>query len=195
MPNVCHSLATCVQNGYSVACICPPHYTGNGIGAYGCIRTANTSTTYDGCTLNPCMNGGTCISVGTFGYRCHCPLNTIAPRCSRAIDVCSPNPCGPGTCSAGTIIGGYRCSCPPNRTGRRCQTEVRSCGGVLNTFNGTLKYPLSSVYPHNSRCAWLIKTDEDKVLNITFTKFNLENSRECRYDWLQVGVFFSVTHL
>lgn len=60
----------------------------------------------------------------------------------------------------------------------------------MNSLNGTLKYPLSSVYPHNSRCAWLIKTDEDKALNVTFTQFNLESSNECRYDWLQVRKTF-----
>lgn len=128
------------------------------------------------------------------GYRCECPPETFPPRCSRLLTLCSlANPCQNG----GTCIPfgrSYRCQCPSDRTGRNCQMEVRSCGGVLNAFNGTLKYPLSSAYPHNSRCAWLIKTEEDKVLNITFSKFNLELSRECRYDWLQVGVFQKLSH-
>lgn len=76
--------------------------------------------------------------------------------------------------------------CPPRKTGRNCQLESRSCGGVLNALNGTLKYPLGDNYPHNAVCAWLIKTDEEKVLNVTFTRFNLELSMECRYDWLQI---------
>lgn len=82
---------------------------------------------------------------------------------------------------------GYRCLCVAGRTGRNCQTEARTCGGVLDTVNGTLKYPSSnSSYIHNSRCAWLIKAEENKVLNVTFTMFNVENSSECRFDWLQV---------
>lgn len=85
-----------------------------------------------------------------------------------------------------TSFGRYRCMCPRLRTGRNCQLIARPCGGVLNSLNGTLKYPLSDHYPHNTVCAWLIKTNEDKVLNVTFTRFNVELSLECRYDWLQI---------
>ncbi|XP_031624566.1 cubilin homolog [Contarinia nasturtii] len=186
-PNVCHPLATCVQNLYAVTCVCPPHYVGNGIGPFGCTRSTSANSTIDGCSSsNPCQNGGTCISVGSFGYRCQCPPHTNGPRCARSVNACSPNPCqNGGTCTLNSRFL-YRCTCPPSRTGRNCQMEVRSCGGVLNGFNGTLKYPLSAVYPHNARCAWLIKTDENKVLNVTFTKFNLEHSVECRFDWLQI---------
>lgn len=188
-PSVCHPLATCVQNLFGITCICPPHYIGNGIGSFGCTRTSSNNT-FDGCTINPCQNGGTCISVGTFSYRCECPAGTVGHRCIRYSNACSTNPCqNGGTCTASGRLQ-YRCTCPPNRTGRNCQQEVSSCGGVLNTSNGTLKYPLSDTYPHNSRCAWLIKTEEDKVLNITFTKFNLEHSLDCRFDWLQVGFYF-----
>lgn len=180
-----------MKSNIGITCICPPHFTGSGIGVFGCTRSNNT---FDGCTLNPCQNGGTCTPSGTFGFRCECPPGTVLPRCTRSgITGCSPNPCqNGGTCVPGVrpiIITSYRCICPPGRTGRNCQNEARSCGGVLNAFNGTLKYPLSGPYQHNSRCAWLIKTDEDKVLNVTFTKFNLESSRECRFDWLQVCVF------
>lgn len=179
-------MATCVQNGFGVTCICPPHYTGNGIGPFGCTRSNNT---FDGCTLNPCQNGGTCISIGTFGFRCECPPGFVAPRCINGMSPCSPNPCQNGGTCTQISRALYRCTCPPGRTGRTCQQETRSCGGILTQVNGTLKYPLSDTYPHNSRCAWLIRTDENKVLNITFTKFNVEVSRECRFDWLQVCEF------
>lgn len=181
--NPCHPLATCVESRYSVSCICPPNHTGDGYGPFGCIASNSTILA---CMANPCLNGGTCTSTGTFTFRCECPPGTVQPRCSRAINSCSPNPCQNG----GTCIqlghNQYRCACPSNRNGRNCQLEVRACGGVLNTFNGTLKFPSTNNYPDNSRCAWLIKTDDDKVLNVTFTKFNLEFSRECRFDWLQV---------
>lgn len=74
--------------------------------------------------------------------------------------------------------------------------EARTCGGILNAFNGTLKYPASNTtYTHNSRCAWLIKTDEEKVLNITFTMFSVERSNDCRFDWLQVFYDVLYTHV
>lgn len=183
-PNICHPQATCIRNGFAITCICPPHFTGSGIGPFGCVRS---NSTFDGCSLNPCHNGGTCFPVSAFGFRCECPPNTAPPRCIRLTSSCSPNPCtNGGTCVPGGR-GIYRCVCLPGRIGRNCQTEARSCGGVLNGINGTLRFPLTGSYQHNSRCAWLIKTDEDKVLNVTFTKFNLEVSRECRYDWLQVS--------
>lgn len=182
-PTICHPLALCTQNTYTVTCICPPHYSGNGIGRFGCIQT---NATMGACSGNPCQNGGTCENVGAFGYRCECPVGTVPPRCARSINICSPNPCQNGGVCVQLNRSLYRCLCPTGRTGRNCQIEVSSCGGVLNSFNGTLKYPLTGTYQHNSRCAWLIKTDEDKVLNVTFLKFQLEQSRECRYDWLQV---------
>lgn len=185
--NPCHPLATCVKSQYSIYCICPPHYSGNGFGPFGCMASNNTM---DGCSGNPCLNGGTCTSDGLFSFRCECPLGTVLPRCSRALNACSPNPCQNGGTCIQTGHSQYRCVCPSNRNGRNCQLEVRACGGVLNSFNGTLKFPHdSNTYLHNSRCAWLIKTDEDKVLNVTFTQFHLEHSRECRFDWLQVSYF------
>lgn len=184
--NPCHPLATCAQTVYGITCLCPPHYSGSGYGIFGCIPSNNTS---DGCSGSPCQNGGTCISVGLFSYRCECPPNTVLPRCSRAFGPCSPNPCRNGGTCIQTDRSQYRCACTSNRSGRNCQSENRACGGVLNSFNGTLKYPLSNTYPENSRCAWLIKTDEAKVLNVTFTKFHLEHSHDCRFDWLQVSYF------
>lgn len=49
-------------------------------------------------------------------------------------------------------------------------------------------YPENSLeaYSHNSRCAWLIKTNHTKVLKVTFSKFDIEDSRDCKFDWLQV---------
>lgn len=185
-PGFCHPSATCVQNLYGSTCICPPHHVGNGIGPLGCIRS---NSTFDGCTQNPCRNGGTCTPIGSFAFRCECPAGFSLPTCIRRTNFCSPNPCqSGGTCvPLGQVT--YRCDCTEGRFGRNCQLVQRACGGILNSVNGTLKYPLGATYPHNSRCAWLIKTRPDKVLNITFTKFNLEQSQECRYDWLQVSLF------
>lgn len=97
-----------------------------------------------------------------------------------------PNPCqNGGTCSRTRGLN-YRCSCTQSYTGNACETERSACGGVLTSENGHLEYPLSDSYPHNSRCAWLIQTNNNQVINITFTKFAVEASTECRFDWLQV---------
>lgn len=180
--DICSPLARCVENLYGQSCICPPGYTGNGIGQSGCMRSA-----FDPCASNPCLNNGICTPSFS-SYVCTCPSGTIPPICEVANrDACSSNPCrNGGTCVPLDAIH-YRCNCHPAYAGVHCQTENRACGGVINSLNGTLKYPASEEYPHNSRCAWLIKTNLTKVLNVTFTKFDLEYSADCRYDWLQVN--------
>lgn len=66
-------------------------------------------------------------------------------------------------------------------------------------MNGTIRFPPgnSTTYAHNSRCAWLIRTSEEYVLNITFTKFEVEDATECRYDFLQIhdGATSAAQHL
>lgn len=131
------------------------------------------------------QNGGTCTVNGT-SFTCSCPPGTNPPLCASAFNPCLPNPCrNNGTC---TRLRGfnYRCSCPPSFTGNTCETERSECGGVLTGQSGNLKFPLSDSYPHNTRCAWLIRTNSTQVLNVTFTKFVVESSTDCRFDWLQV---------
>lgn len=96
-----------------------------------------------------------------------------------------PNPCqNGGTCVKTT--NGHRCDCTTKYTGSSCQTATRACGGLLDSSSGTLIYPIEGTYQHNSRCAWLIRTNVTQVLNVTFNKFNIEQSSDCRYDWLQI---------
>lgn len=62
-----------------------------------------------------------------------------------------------------------------------------ACGGQLKSEIGILKYPATETnYDHRTNCAWTIETNSTEVLNVTFTKFNLEGSRECQYDFLQI---------
>ncbi|XP_029722333.2 cubilin homolog isoform X1 [Aedes albopictus] len=183
-PGLCHPLARCMDySGGVVSCICPPGYQGSGYGSTGCIRMPMNP-----CTFNPCKNGGTCISNGN-NYTCTCPPGTAQPNCARLISPCAINPCmHGGTCTP--FIDRYVCTCPSGYTGMRCQSVQRACGGVLDVLSGSLTYPIGNgTYNHNARCAWLIITNHTKILNVTFTKFNLENplqNKECKYDWLQI---------
>lgn len=68
-------------------------------------------------------------------------------------------------------------------------SSVLACGGQLKAQEGILKYPLiNGTYQHRVNCAWVIETNITKVLNVTFIYFDLETSRECEYDFLQVSI-------
>uniref|UniRef100_A0A182RN21 Cubilin n=1 Tax=Anopheles funestus TaxID=62324 RepID=A0A182RN21_ANOFN len=185
---LCHPMARCVDYGSAVPnCICLPGYVGSGFGPNGCYRSS-----LNPCASAPCRNGGTCVKIDAQNYSCTCPPDTNPPNCMRTTSPCEINPCqNGGTCfSTGGSFGRISCRCPPGYTGLRCQTQVRACGGIRYQLNGTLRYPeFNGTYNHNARCAWLIKTNDTQVLDVTFTQFNLEvpvGSGECKYDWLQI---------
>lgn len=183
---ICNINAHCVQYPNSPPmCVCKTGYVGNGFGENGC-----EVSTVDPCAALRCKNGGTCVNNGTSAY-CSCPPRTVQPFCDRALDSCDPNPClNGGNCTQAVFRGRFFiCTCPRGFSGSNCQIQARRCGGLRNSENGTISYPTdgSPTYSHNSRCAWLIKTDPAKVLNVTITKFDIEDSRDCKFDWLQVG--------
>lgn len=123
---------------------------------------------------------------GTTSY-CRCPIGYELPYCTSSQNPCFSNPCKNGGTCRNNQPGEYQCDCTPSYTGRTCEMETNACGGVLASASGTLKYPISDLYPHNSRCAWLIRTIVTQVLNVTFTNFDIEYStNDCRFDWLQV---------
>lgn len=182
--SMCNVNAQCFQYANSPpSCICSAGYSGNGFGPNGCIVSAQ-----DPCSAVRCRNGGTCMRNGTSAY-CACPPGTRQPLCDRTVDRCLTNPClNGGNCTSLPFGRNYLCRCPRGFSGNNCQNQVRRCGGVRNAENGTIAYPEESggVYSHNSRCAWLIKTNHTKVLKITFKKFEIEESRDCKFDWLQI---------
>lgn len=195
-------MAVCTQYQNSiVSCVCKPGFTGSGYGPNGCTPSNDTSSCPVGfCQVKiiiqvfvkyhcetPFQNGGTCYVSGT-SWACSCPVGTQQPNCARTADPCSPNPCfNGGTCS--TRGGsGYFCACPRSYVGNNCQSQTQRCGGVLRMLNGTLIYPAAGPYEHNSRCAWLIQTNNTRVLNVTFKSFELERpvGDSCKFDWLQI---------
>nr|XP_040240535.2 cubilin homolog [Anopheles coluzzii] len=184
---LCHPMARCVDYGSAVPnCICLPGYIGSGFGPNGCYRSSMNP-----CASAPCRNGGTCTKIDAQNYSCACPPGTNPPNCMRTTSPCESNPCqNGGTCVGSSGTRNFLCRCPAGYTGLRCQTPTRTCGGIRFQMSGTLRYPeFNGTYNHNARCAWLIKTNETQVLNVTFTQFSLENpvsSGECKYDWLQI---------
>ncbi|XP_049544721.1 cubilin homolog [Anopheles darlingi] len=185
-PGLCHAMARCVDYGSATPnCVCLPGYTGSGFGVSGCIRSS-----WNPCASAPCRNGGTCVKTDSQNFSCLCPPDTNPPLCMRTASPCESNPCqNGGTCAP--MANRFVCRCPPSYTGLRCQVMARACGGIRFELNGTLRYPESNgtSYNHNARCAWLIKTNETQVLNVTFSQFRLENpvaSGECKFDWLQI---------
>ncbi|MGH0150723.1 UNVERIFIED_CONTAM: hypothetical protein FKN15_032572 [Acipenser sinensis] len=136
-----------------------------------------------------------------------------SPACTADIDECSlpDRPCStnpPVECF--NTMGSYYCGpCPAGYEGdgRICtQADICSvnnggchplascasnpvCGGYLNGLAGTFSYPNtpgSDEYDHQVSCAWVIRTDSDKILRITFLFFHLESSSGCNYDFLQI---------
>lgn len=123
------------------------------------------------------------MDLGNGSYTCLCPVGFRLPNCERT--PCAVNPClNSGTCRPNG--NSYLCTCLPGYGGRRCDTQRSRCGQYITADQGNLKYPLSDLYNHNAQCSWVIRTDEAKVLNITFSKFEIEDSLECRFDWLQM---------
>jgi cubilin len=182
----CHPSAQCIESMGLVQCMCPFGLSGDGLGLHGCyISTGGNST--QRCESNPCGAHGRCHPLIT-GYTCICHEGYTGIHCEASVDYCSSQPCqNGGTCRVDDSSTGFRCECTVQYSGNLCQMRARSCSGVLDAEEGSLIYPLNnSSYDHNSKCAWVIHTDTGKVINVTFSKFDLELEPECMYDFLQI---------
>uniref|UniRef100_F7D8H4 Cubilin n=1 Tax=Ornithorhynchus anatinus TaxID=9258 RepID=F7D8H4_ORNAN len=176
----CHPDALCFPSpGVRPICVCRPGYTGDGYGANGCVPLSTI------CESHPCVHGQCTV---TSGYQCTCNSGWGGPNCTENINECLSSPClHGGSCTDG--IGGYTCECTNSWTGPRCETPQQACGGSLSGMNGTFSYPNNpgaEEYDHNITCSWVLRTEVDKVLRITFPFFQLEASRHCQYDYLQI---------
>lgn len=123
------------------------------------------------------------------GAFCVCPPLFNGTFCEKAINGCNNNPCqNNGACVP--MNGGYSCICTKDYTGPNCERQRSSCGGVLDSEAGILQFPLinGTTYTNNVTCVWLITNSNaiGKVLNITFTKFNVEQSVNCAFDYVDI---------
>lgn len=186
----CHPSAQCIESstlGGVTQCVCPFGMDGDGIGLHGCYISAVDNTTQR-CENNPCGAHGHCHPFRK-GYTCICYQGFSGAHCDKEINSCTNNPChNGGTCRLDErVTRGFKCECTALYSGDLCQVHSQPCGGVLDYEEGSIIYPISNTtYSHNSRCAWVIHTSPDKVINVTFTKFNLEYHSDCRYDFVQI---------
>ncbi|XP_011500246.1 PREDICTED: cubilin-like, partial [Ceratosolen solmsi marchali] len=181
----CHSLATCKEGPNSETfCLCSEGYQGSGKGPQGCTPVHNA------CTNNPCIHG-TCSSHGTDSFICICNDGYTGTTCNISISPCVPNPCqNSGVCRI-TIRGNRFCECTASFAGSTCSIPKPSCGGFFRSSFGYIEFPIEigSKYDHGLSCAWVILTNHTMVLNVTFTRFALEDSRgsdECKHDYVQI---------
>ncbi|KAA3679456.1 delta [Paragonimus westermani] len=79
-------------------------------------------------TMQPCLNGGRCVSLGQ-GYQCVCPPKFTGDHCQLAVSACGALSCGNG----GECLDGatrFTCHCPFGWTGPTCRENVNECAEV-----------------------------------------------------------------
>ncbi|XP_028042901.1 cubilin homolog [Bombyx mandarina] len=185
----CHPSAQCIDNGRmggaGAQCICPEGMEGDGYGLNGCFISNGGNQS---CASRPCGLNGRCHTLRT-GYTCVCRKGFSGAHCEVPSNLCANNPClNGGVCRLDDQNPrGFRCECTAQYSGPICQLVSKRCGGVLDNNEGTISYPVANTtYNNNARCAWVIHTNPDKVINVTFTKFYLESHPDCLYDFLQI---------
>uniref|UniRef100_A0A0A1WR72 Cubilin n=1 Tax=Zeugodacus cucurbitae TaxID=28588 RepID=A0A0A1WR72_ZEUCU len=178
---ICYSGAKCEYISNTVVCTCPSGMYGHGFGSSGCSLQSFT----DPCTNHTCQNNATCEVVGS-GTRCFCEPGFMGPTCDKP-DACQSSPClNGGTCTL-LLNNKYRCSCPRGTTGPYCEIVRSICGSIIQQRSGVLSYPPNDGdYLPNERCAWIIRTNIAQILNVTFSRFELEPTTDCNKDWLQL---------
>lgn len=183
--NPCYPTASCFLISGTASCRCPAGMVGSGYGPNGCVNGTTTN-----CFGNPCLNDGICLDAGPSNFTCMCQSGFRPPICEPVPSQCDRKPCqNGGRCRPTTSSSdGFVCQCLPGYRGRRCETRFSSCNGMLSAPSGRLRYPPEGTgYEHNAQCAWVIRTNESLVVNVTFNSFDLEDSTECRFDWLQIN--------
>ncbi|KAK9890453.1 hypothetical protein WA026_010539 [Henosepilachna vigintioctopunctata] len=184
----CHPLAKCREYpniGMTYAeCTCPDGYTGNGIGPMGCIHSASP------CETNPCHNGRCHPDrYALEGYTCKCRGLYYGKHCELTDGACGSNPCQNGATCVAHNTTSYRCLCPPEYTGSNCAIVLQECGGNLGLMEeGSVTFPLGSPTPRsgNLDCSWQIRTEVEKIFNLTFESFNVGDGDVCDRAWVQI---------
>ncbi|XP_052276035.1 uncharacterized protein LOC127875217 isoform X2 [Dreissena polymorpha] len=96
------------------------------------------------CTVNPCMNAGSCREDHNASYRCYCQPGYTGLNCQSRLSVCDSKPClFGGQCIA--TEDSFLCQCPRGLTGTICDYFTGACYSGPCYNNGTCA-PLGSSY-------------------------------------------------
>ncbi|XP_039285883.1 procollagen C-endopeptidase enhancer 1 isoform X2 [Nilaparvata lugens] len=67
----------------------------------------------------------------------------------------------------------------------------QACGGILKSLSGTIQSPQSAneqgKYPHNMYCVWEVAAPAGYVIQLTWSHFSLEETRNCALDYVVVS--------
>ena len=67
------------------------------------------------------------------------------------------------------------------------KTKPSGCGGLLTTPRGTIVSPnYPNMYDNHDDCEWLVRVEENHVVELTFEDFDVEPHNNCRLDHLRV---------
>nr|XP_047934269.1 protocadherin Fat 1 isoform X2 [Anser cygnoides] len=103
----------------------------------GCLLT-----TTEGCSSNPCQNGGICNALSNGGYYCKCAPLFMGTHCDVSVNPCASNPClYGGTCIP--VSDDFICQCRGQYTGQRCQlgpyckdNPCKNSGKCIDSLDG-----------------------------------------------------------
>ncbi|KAG1661332.1 Cubilin [Nymphon striatum] len=63
---------------------------------------------------------------------------------------------------------------------------VPGCGGTLTKTRGSLSSPnFPDQYPNGLLCDWLIRIHPEEKIELTFTKFDIEDHSSCKFDYVE----------
>ncbi len=148
--NPCYNGSTCTSTPQGPECTCSVGFTGP-----MCRWPLNN------CELQPCLNGGLCITGNYGSYQCACTEGYRGENCSEAVPPCESNPCqNGGRCYNVMDNTAYECECTREYHGDDCETPIipprdfcspnpcapgSNCTSTLDSYTCTCPTSLSSV--------------------------------------------------
>ena len=111
--NPCYNGSTCADTPEGAVCTCSVGFTG-----------PNCRWPLNNCELEPCRNGGTCLS-GTYGsYFCSCTPGFAGENCTEHVPACDSTPCLNGGRCLDLAEGAFMCECTRDFYGNRCEFPI-----------------------------------------------------------------------